>query len=76
MLSGSNYCRDVDRVTLRYLITSEDKLNSATSDDEAPEEAAPRATQAQRHNLNDLYKRMRGLDIRQEAVERMSYMQG
>ncbi|GJZ67488.1 hypothetical protein Tco_0630728 [Tanacetum coccineum] len=74
-LSTLVYCRDLDRTTLRELIDSEDRLIPDIPVDDVPRVAAQRAPRVQRASMQDLYKRMGSMDIRQEAIERMEYRQ-
>ncbi|GJR18168.1 hypothetical protein Tco_0966695 [Tanacetum coccineum] len=68
-LSASIYCKALDTTTLRELIDSESRLIH-----EAPEPGVPRFD-TPRASMQDLYKRMGSIEIRQGAIKRMSYRQ-
>ncbi|GKC73293.1 hypothetical protein Tco_1119176, partial [Tanacetum coccineum] len=57
--------------TLRELIESEDRLIPEIPVDDVLRVAAQRAPRVQRALMQDLYKRMGSMEIRQEAIERM-----
>ncbi|GJX25383.1 hypothetical protein Tco_0231679 [Tanacetum coccineum] len=71
-LSALIYCRDLDTTTLRELINSEGRLIL-----EAPQPGVPRVAipRPQRASMQNLYKRMGSMKIRQGAIERMDYRQ-
>ncbi|GKG02293.1 hypothetical protein Tco_0306998, partial [Tanacetum coccineum] len=68
-------CRDLDRTTLRELIDSEDRLITDISVDDVQRVAAQRALRVQLASIQDLYERMSSMEIKQEAIERMEYIQ-
>ena len=81
-------CRELDRVTFRELIRDDSRLIDTEDDEDeeeeddeeqgnddeemAEEEAAGEPVE---HTMEDLYTRMGGLEIRQGAIEQMSYRQ-
>ncbi|GJT59700.1 hypothetical protein Tco_0578893 [Tanacetum coccineum] len=71
-LSAPTYCRALDTTTLRELIKSEGRLIP-----EVPELGVPRVAilRASRALMQDLYKRMGSMEIRQGAIEMMYYRQ-
>ncbi|GJX15726.1 hypothetical protein Tco_0216558 [Tanacetum coccineum] len=71
-LSASIYCGALDTTTFRELIDSEGRLIP-----EAPEPGVPRVVipRPPRTSMQDFYKRMSNMEIRQGAIERMSYRQ-
>ncbi|GKB90083.1 hypothetical protein Tco_0962355 [Tanacetum coccineum] len=71
-LSASIYYKALDITTLRELIDSEGRLIP-----EAPEPGVPRVATPKplRASMQYLYERMGSMEIRQEAIERMSYRQ-
>ncbi|GKB19295.1 hypothetical protein Tco_0853218 [Tanacetum coccineum] len=71
-LSAPIYCRALDTTTLRELIDSKGRLIP-----EAPEPGVPRVPipKPPRALMQDLYERMGNMEIRQGAIERMSYRQ-
>ncbi|GJV42398.1 hypothetical protein Tco_1420838 [Tanacetum coccineum] len=66
------YCRDLDMTILRDLIDSDDKL---IPEDPQPGVSRVGIPRPQRTSTQDLYDRMGRMEIRQEAIERMEYMQ-
>ncbi|GKB92778.1 hypothetical protein Tco_0965050 [Tanacetum coccineum] len=68
-LSAPIYCRDLDTITLRDLIDSEGKLIPEDPQSGVPRVGIPRPPRA---SMQDLYDRMGRMEIRQEAIERMS----
>nr|GEW84367.1 hypothetical protein [Tanacetum cinerariifolium] len=72
-LSTPVYYRDLDRTTLRELIDSEDRLIPDILVNDVPRVATQRAPRVQRASMQDLYKRMGSMEIRQEVIERMKY---
>ncbi|GKC05282.1 hypothetical protein Tco_0996892, partial [Tanacetum coccineum] len=71
-LSAPIYCRDMDRITLRDLIDSEGKLILEDPQPGVPRVGIPKHPRA---SMQDLYDMMGRMEIRQEAIERMEYMQ-
>nr|GEV40568.1 hypothetical protein [Tanacetum cinerariifolium] len=71
-LSALIYCRDMDTITLRYLIDFDGKLNLQDPQPGVPRVGIPRPSRA---SMQDLYNRMGRMEIRQEAIERMEYRQ-
>ncbi|GJU74354.1 integrase, catalytic region, zinc finger, CCHC-type containing protein [Tanacetum coccineum] len=71
-LSALIYYRDLDTITLRDLIDSDDKLIPEDLQPGVPRVGIPRPSRASMH---DLYDRMGMMEIRQEAIERMEYRQ-
>ncbi|GKB25456.1 hypothetical protein Tco_0864857 [Tanacetum coccineum] len=71
-LSALIYCRDLDTTTMRELIDSEGRLILEDPQPGVPRVAIPRPPRA---SLQDLYKRMGSMEIRQGAIERMAYRQ-
>nr|GEU58432.1 hypothetical protein [Tanacetum cinerariifolium] len=71
-LSVPNYCRALDTTTLRELIDSEGRLIP-----EVPALGVPRVAilRGPRPFMQDLYKRIGSMEIRQGAIERMAYRQ-
>nr|GEV47501.1 hypothetical protein [Tanacetum cinerariifolium] len=68
-LNASIYCRDLDTITLRYLIDSDGKIIPVDPQMGVPRAGIPRPPRA---FMQDLYERM---EIRQEAIERIEYRQ-
>ncbi|GJT31576.1 hypothetical protein Tco_0921995 [Tanacetum coccineum] len=71
-LSAPIYCKDLDTTTLRELIDSEGRLILKYPQPGVPRVAIPRPPRA---SMQDLYNRMGNMEIRQGAIERMSYRQ-
>ncbi|GKB27612.1 hypothetical protein Tco_0867013 [Tanacetum coccineum] len=71
-LSAPIYCRDLDTITLRDMIDSKGKLIPEDPQLGVPRVGIPRPSRA---SMQDLYDRMGRIEIRQEAIERMKYMQ-
>nr|GEX87490.1 hypothetical protein [Tanacetum cinerariifolium] len=71
-LSALIYCRDLHTTTLRELIDSEGRLIPEDPQSGVPGVGIPRPPRASMH---DLYKRMGNMEIRQRAIEMMSYRQ-
>ncbi|GJS28558.1 hypothetical protein Tco_0489178 [Tanacetum coccineum] len=71
-LSALIYCRDLDTITLRDLIDSDGKLIPEDPQPGVPRVGIPRPLRA---SMQDLYDRIGRIEIRQEAIERMEYMQ-
>ncbi|GJZ01690.1 hypothetical protein Tco_0519651 [Tanacetum coccineum] len=71
-LSSPIYCRDLDTTTLRELIDSEGRLIPEALQPGVARVAIPRPPRA---SMQDLYERMGNIEIRQGAIERMSYRQ-
>ncbi|GJY94437.1 hypothetical protein Tco_0510798, partial [Tanacetum coccineum] len=71
-LSAPIYCRDLDMTTLRELIDSEGRLIPEDPQLGVPRVAIPRPPRAL---MQDLYDKMGKIEIRQGAIERMSYKQ-
>nr|GFD15893.1 hypothetical protein [Tanacetum cinerariifolium] len=71
-LSAPIYYRDLDTNTLRELIDSEGKLIPEDSQPGVPRVGIPRPPRA---SMQDLYEKMSNTEIRQGAIERMSYRQ-
>ncbi|GJX36820.1 pescadillo [Tanacetum coccineum] len=71
-LSAIIYCRDLDIVTLRYLIDFDGKLIPEDPQPGVPRVGIPRPPRA---SMQDLYDRMGRMEIRQDAIERMGYRQ-
>ncbi|GJR96962.1 retrotransposon ORF1 [Tanacetum coccineum] len=71
-LSFPIYCRYLDTITLRELIDSEGRLIPENPQLGVPRVGIPRPL---RTSMQDLYDRMGSMEIRQEAIERMEYMQ-
>ncbi|GKC29972.1 hypothetical protein Tco_1037266 [Tanacetum coccineum] len=71
-LSAPIYCIDLDMTTLRELIDSEGRLIPENPQPGVPRVGIPRPPRA---SMQDLYDRMGRVEIRQEAIERMEYMQ-
>ncbi|GJY63162.1 hypothetical protein Tco_0464622 [Tanacetum coccineum] len=71
-LSALIYCRDLDTITLRDLIDSKGKRILEDPQPGVPRVGIPRPP---RVSMQDLYDRMGRMKIRQEAIERMEYMQ-
>ncbi|GJR55314.1 hypothetical protein Tco_1405835 [Tanacetum coccineum] len=71
-LSALIYCRDLDTITLRDLIDSDGKLIP-----EDPQTGVPRVgiLRPLRAFMQDLYDRIGRMEIRQEVIDRMEYMQ-
>ncbi|GKF63847.1 hypothetical protein Tco_0187295 [Tanacetum coccineum] len=71
-LSALIYCRALDTTTPRELIDSEGRMIP-----EAPKPGVPRVSilRPPRASMQDLYERMGNMEIRQGAIERMSYRQ-
>ncbi|GJY40427.1 hypothetical protein Tco_0427697 [Tanacetum coccineum] len=71
-LSAPIYCRALDATTLIELIDADGRLIRG---DVQP--AAPRAAEHrdQRASMQDFYDKMGGMEIRQDAIKRMSYKQ-
>ncbi|GJV76690.1 retrovirus-related pol polyprotein from transposon TNT 1-94 [Tanacetum coccineum] len=67
------YYRDLDGTTLRELIDYKDRLIPEIPVNDVPRVAAQRAPRVQRALMQDLYKRLGSMEIRQEAIERMEY---
>ncbi|GKA15180.1 hypothetical protein Tco_0694927 [Tanacetum coccineum] len=67
-LSAPIYCRDLDTTTLRELIDSEGRLIHEDPQSGVPSVAIPRPPRA---SMQDLYKRMGSMEIRQGAIERI-----
>ncbi|GJW10217.1 hypothetical protein Tco_1576044 [Tanacetum coccineum] len=63
---------DLDTTTLRKVIDSEGRLIPEDSQSGVPRVAIPRPSKA---SMQDLYERMGSMEIRQGAIERMSYRQ-
>nr|GEU52783.1 hypothetical protein [Tanacetum cinerariifolium] len=72
-LSTPVYCRDLDRTTLRELIDSEDRFIPDIPVDDVLRVSAQRAPRVLKASMQDLYKRMGSMEIRQEAIKRMEY---
>nr|GEY21369.1 reverse transcriptase domain-containing protein [Tanacetum cinerariifolium] len=64
--------RDLDRITLRYLIDSDGKLVPKDSEPGVPRVGIPRPP---RVSMHDLYDRMGRMEIRQDVIEQMEYRQ-
>nr|GEW12383.1 hypothetical protein [Tanacetum cinerariifolium] len=64
-LSALIYCRDLDTITLRYLIDSDGKLILEDPQLGVPRVGIPRPPRA---SIQDLYDRMGRIEIRQEAI--------
>ncbi|GJT20058.1 hypothetical protein Tco_0878764 [Tanacetum coccineum] len=71
-LSAPIYYRDLDTTTLRELIDYEGRLIPEDPQSGVPRVGIPRPPRA---SMQDLYDRMSHIEIRQEAIERMEYMQ-
>ncbi|GKD80063.1 hypothetical protein Tco_1342684 [Tanacetum coccineum] len=71
-LSTLIYCRDLDTTTLRELINSEGRLIPEDPQPGVPIVSILRPPKA---SMQDLYKKVGNMEIRQEAIERMSYRQ-
>ncbi|GJR49654.1 hypothetical protein Tco_1400175 [Tanacetum coccineum] len=71
-LSASIYCGALDTTTFRELIDSEGRLIPEAPEPGVPRVAIPRPLRA---SMQYLYERMGSMEIRQEAIERMSYRQ-
>ncbi|GJS00620.1 hypothetical protein Tco_0317128 [Tanacetum coccineum] len=71
-LSAMIYCRDLDTTLLRDLIYSKGRLIPEDPQPGVPRVGIPRPPRA---SMQDLYDRMGRMEIRQEAIERMEYMQ-
>nr|GFB53321.1 hypothetical protein [Tanacetum cinerariifolium] len=71
-LSALIYCRDLDMITLRYLIKYEGKLILEDPQPGVPRVSIPRAPRA---SMQDLYDRMGRMEICQKAIERIEYSQ-
>ncbi|GJZ25369.1 hypothetical protein Tco_0569622 [Tanacetum coccineum] len=71
-LSAPTYCRALDTTTLRELIDSEGRLIPEVPAPGVLRVAIPRGP---RPSMQDLYDRMRSMEIRQRAIERMTYRQ-
>ncbi|GKB55929.1 integrase, catalytic region, zinc finger, CCHC-type containing protein [Tanacetum coccineum] len=71
-LSTLIYCRDLDTTTLRELIDSEGRLILEDLQPGVPRVGIRRPPRASMH---DLYERIGNMEIRQGAIERMSYRQ-
>ncbi|GKD52269.1 hypothetical protein Tco_1281245 [Tanacetum coccineum] len=71
-LSALFYYRNLDTITLRDLIDSKGKLIP-----EDPQPGVPRVgiLRPPRASMQDLYDRMGRMEVRQEAIEQMEYMQ-
>ncbi|GJX38337.1 hypothetical protein Tco_0251640 [Tanacetum coccineum] len=66
------YFRDLDTTMLRELIDSEGRLILEDPQPGVPRVGIPRPPRA---SMQDLYDRMGSMEIRQEAIKRMSYRQ-
>nr|GFD39888.1 hypothetical protein [Tanacetum cinerariifolium] len=71
-LSTPMYCRDLDTTTLRELIDSGGRLIYRDPEVDVPRVAIPRPPKA---SMQDLYYMMGSMEIRQGAIERISYRQ-
>ncbi|GKE45940.1 hypothetical protein Tco_1473224, partial [Tanacetum coccineum] len=71
-LSAPIYYRDLDTTTLKELIDSKGRLIPEVPKRGVPRVAIPRPLRA---SMQDLYERMGNMQIRQGAIERMSYRQ-
>ncbi|GJT89629.1 hypothetical protein Tco_1078474 [Tanacetum coccineum] len=71
-LSALIYCRDLDMIRLRDLINSKGKLIPEDPQLGVPRVGIPRPPRA---SMQDLHDRMGGMEIRQDAIERMEYRQ-
>ncbi|GJR20801.1 hypothetical protein Tco_0969328 [Tanacetum coccineum] len=71
-LSAPIYCRDLDTTIVRELIDSEGRLIHKDPQPGVPRVAIPRPPRA---SMQDLYDRMCNMEIRQGAIERISYKQ-
>ncbi|GKE15176.1 hypothetical protein Tco_1422753, partial [Tanacetum coccineum] len=71
-LSALIYCKYLDMTTLRELIDSEGRLIPEDLQSSVPRVGIPRPPKASMH---DLYERMGSMEIRQQAIEKMKYMQ-
>ncbi|GJZ00943.1 hypothetical protein Tco_0518904 [Tanacetum coccineum] len=71
-LSALIYCRDLDTTSLRDLIDPKGTLIPEDPQPSVPRVGIPRPPRA---SMQDLYDRMGRMEIRQEAIERMEYMQ-
>nr|GEX80885.1 hypothetical protein [Tanacetum cinerariifolium] len=71
-LSSPIYCRDLDTTTLRELIDSEGRLILEDRHPGLPRVGIPRPSRA---SMQDLYDSMGSIEIRQQAIKRMEYMQ-
>ncbi|GJR88592.1 hypothetical protein Tco_0212603 [Tanacetum coccineum] len=69
-LSAPIYCRELDTITLRDLIDSKGKLIPEDPHPGVPRVGIPIPPRA---SMQDLYDRMRRIEIRQEAIERIEY---
>nr|GEW92075.1 hypothetical protein [Tanacetum cinerariifolium] len=71
-LSALIYCRDLDTTTFRDLFDYDGKLIPKDSQPGVPRVGIPRPSRA---SMQDLYDRMGQMEMRQEAIEHMEYMQ-
>ncbi|GKD55737.1 hypothetical protein Tco_1289124, partial [Tanacetum coccineum] len=71
-LGAPIYFRDLDMTTPRDLIDSDDKLILEDPQPGVPRVGIPRPP---RTSKQDLYDRIGRMEIRQEAIKRMEYMQ-
>ena len=71
-LSVPIYCQTLEATTLRELIDTDGRLIRQDAEPAAPRAVVPRKHRA---SMQDLYERMGGMEIRQDAIERMSYRQ-
>ncbi|GKB82174.1 hypothetical protein Tco_0949069, partial [Tanacetum coccineum] len=71
-LSAPIYCKDLDKTTLRDLIDSDGNLILEDPQPGVPRVGIPRPPRA---SMQDLYDRMGRIEIRQDAIESMEYMQ-
>nr|GEV15788.1 hypothetical protein [Tanacetum cinerariifolium] len=71
-LSAPIYCRDLDTITLKDSIDSDGKLIPEDPQPGVPRVGIPRPLRA---SMQDLFDRMGRMEIRQEAIERMEYIQ-
>ncbi|GJR98687.1 hypothetical protein Tco_0270861 [Tanacetum coccineum] len=71
-LSAPTYYRDLDTTTLKEMIDSEGRLILEVPALGVPRVAVPKGP---RPSMQDLYDRMGSMEIRQGAIERMTYRQ-
>ncbi|GJT77024.1 hypothetical protein Tco_1043749 [Tanacetum coccineum] len=71
-LSAPIYCRALDATTLMELIDADGRLIRGDIQPAAPRAAEHRD---QRASMQDLYDKIGGIEIRQDAIERMLYKQ-
>ncbi|GJW56478.1 hypothetical protein Tco_0103209 [Tanacetum coccineum] len=71
-LSAPIYCRALDTTTFRELINSEGRLIPEVPEPGVSRVAIPRPPRA---SMQELYKRMGSMEIRQGAIERRAYRQ-